>query len=195
MVRIAAPLIAEDWMVTIVSCSCVRKRRNLALMRGQKVWFLDYSEITHQHLWSLFTNDHAFPTGVCRQIPISKRIHCSPNPQKVPTGKWHRAPVNAVRESVFSGSQNSPIPTPSMHYHIPNVNLCRNLMSKIHGKNRKGLVNLASIGFDHWHRRTLLADIRRILYPPSIYNRTVYDFDAAVNRASTTTLSNDDEER
>lgn len=40
-----------------------------------------------------------------------------------------------------------------------------------------------------------MSDIRRILYPPSAFNRTVYDFDAAVNRSSTTTLSNDDEER
>ncbi|CAF2396050.1 unnamed protein product [Rotaria sp. Silwood2] len=44
-------------------------------------------------------------------------------------------------------------------------------------------------------RTTLLADIRRILYPPSIYNRTVYDFDTIVDNSTTTTLNNDDEQR
>ncbi|CAF0776542.1 unnamed protein product [Adineta steineri] len=44
-------------------------------------------------------------------------------------------------------------------------------------------------------RTTLLSDIHRILYPPSIYNRTVYDFDTLVNRSTITTLSNDDEQR
>lgn len=44
-------------------------------------------------------------------------------------------------------------------------------------------------------RTTLLGDIRRILYPPSILNRIVYDFDAIVNRSTTTTLGNDDELR
>lgn len=44
-------------------------------------------------------------------------------------------------------------------------------------------------------RSTLLGDIRRILYPPSICNRTVYDFDAIVNRSTITTLTNNDVER
>ncbi len=49
--------------------------------------------------------------------------------------------------------------------------------------------------FFWFYRTTLLADIRRILYPPSICNRTVYDFDAIVNRSTITTLNNDDEQR
>ncbi|CAF0810559.1 unnamed protein product [Rotaria sordida] len=45
------------------------------------------------------------------------------------------------------------------------------------------------------NRTTLLGDIRRILYPPSIYNRTIYDFDAIVDHSTKTTLDNDDEQR
>jgi hypothetical protein len=45
------------------------------------------------------------------------------------------------------------------------------------------------------YRTTLLSDIRRILYPPSIFNRTVYDFDAVANRSTISTLNNDDELR
>ncbi|CAF0963815.1 unnamed protein product [Adineta ricciae] len=44
-------------------------------------------------------------------------------------------------------------------------------------------------------RSILLGDIHRILSPPSIFYRTVYDFDAVVNRSSVTTLDNDDEQR
>jgi len=49
--------------------------------------------------------------------------------------------------------------------------------------------------FLYFYRTILLGDIRRILYPPSIFNRTVYDFDAIVNRSTITTLNNDDQER
>ncbi|UJR28214.1 hypothetical protein I4U23_009464 [Adineta vaga] len=44
-------------------------------------------------------------------------------------------------------------------------------------------------------RTILLGDIHRILSPPSIFHRTVYDFDAVVNRSTITSLSNDDEQR
>ncbi|CAF5197105.1 unnamed protein product, partial [Rotaria magnacalcarata] len=45
------------------------------------------------------------------------------------------------------------------------------------------------------NRSTLLGDIRRIIYPTSIFNHTVYDFDTAVEHSVVTALDNDDEQR
>ncbi|CAF3080993.1 unnamed protein product [Rotaria socialis] len=45
------------------------------------------------------------------------------------------------------------------------------------------------------NRSTLLGDIRRIIYPTSIFNRTVYDFDTVVDHSVVTALDNEDEQR
>jgi hypothetical protein len=80
---------------------------------------------------------------------------------------------------------------PLMRYLIQNMNQCKKLMNELIGKIIESISKLLSLSF----RTTLLGDIRRILYPPSIYNRTVYDFDEIVNRSPITTLDNNDEER
>lgn len=45
------------------------------------------------------------------------------------------------------------------------------------------------------YRSILLGDIRRVIYPSSIVNRTVYDFDAMLDQSTGKTLKNDDAQR
>lgn len=80
---------------------------------------------------------------------------------------------------------------PLMHYHIQNLNQCKKLMNELLGK----IILQEFLHIFLPYRTTLLSDIRRILYPPSIFNRTVYDFDAVANRSTISTLNNDDELR
>jgi hypothetical protein len=59
-------------------------------------------------------------------------------------------------------------------------------------------MNYVIVFTDVISRTTLLGDIRRIIYPPSIFNRVVYDFDDNVKGSTATStiqLSNDDEQR
>lgn len=81
-------------------------------------------------------------------------------------------------------------------YHIRDMSLCKNQMNEAIGKMIKVTSSIIVIIYvSYFSRTTILGDIRRILYPPSIYNRTVFDFDAIVDNTPVHELSNDDSHR
>ena len=76
---------------------------------------------------------------------------------------------------------------------ISDMSQYKNVMNEMLGK----MLSIMSYLMSNFyvHRTTLLSDIRRILYPPSVFNRIVFDFDTMINNSTTCRLDNDDEQR